>query len=75
MFISFPENICNQVLMAIKRFWSLKVGRSTANTANGPQHSSSSHGLPSIGESVTNNTFTNNSFTTNTTKVPLETVC
>lgn len=65
----------HQVLMAIKRFWSLKVGRSTANTANGPQHSSSSHGLPSIGESVTNNTFTNNSFTTTTTKVPLETVC
>lgn len=60
--------------MAIKRFWCSKVGRVTTNTTNGPQHSSSSQGLPSIGESVTNNTFTNNSFTTNT-KAPLETVC
>lgn len=60
--------------MAIKRFWCAKVGRNTANTTNGPQHSSSSQGLPSIGESVTNNTFTNNSFSTHT-KAPLETVC
>lgn len=40
------------------------------NTTHGAQHSSSSHGLPSIGESVTNNT-------TNTTssKIPMETIC
>lgn len=60
--------------MAVKRFWCAKVVRNTANTTNGPQHSSSSQGLPSIGESVTNNTFTNNSFSANT-KAPLETVC
>lgn len=62
--------------MAIKRFWCSKIIRNTANTTTGPQHSSSSQGLPSIGESVTNNTFTNNStFGNNTLKVPLETVC
>lgn len=61
--------------MAIKRFWSSKMGRNTVNNAtHGHQHSSSSQGLPSIGESVTNNTFTNNSITGNT-KAPLETVC
>lgn len=62
-----------QVLMAIKRFWCAKMGRVNNNTTNGPQHSSSSQGLPSIGESVTNNTFTNSSYTN--TKIPLETVC
>lgn len=59
-----------QVSTAIKRFWSSKTGRCTTNTTHGPQHSTSSQGLPSIGESVTNNTFT----TTNS-KVPLETIC
>lgn len=59
-----------QVWSAIKRFWTSKTGRLINTTTNGPQHSSSSHGLPSMGESITNNTFTNTS-----TKVPLETVC
>lgn len=59
-----------QVWAAIKRLWSSKTGRHGTTVTNGPQHSSSSHGLPSIGESVTNNTFTNTS-----TKVPMETIC
>lgn len=61
-----------QVWSAVKRVWSSKTGRGVTNTTNGPQHSSSSHGLPSIGESVTNNTITN---TTSNNKVPMETIC
>jgi len=52
----------------MKRMWNSKTGRNVTNTTHGPQHSSSSHGLPSMGESVTNNTFTSN-------KTPMETVC
>lgn len=59
-----------QVWSAIKRLWTSKTGRGTNTTTNGPQHSSSSHGLPSMGESVTNNTFANSS-----TKIPMETIC
>ncbi|XP_037910901.1 probable G-protein coupled receptor Mth-like 1 isoform X2 [Hermetia illucens] len=58
-----------QVWSAVKRIWSSKTGRGVTNTTNGPQHSSSSHGLPSIGDSVTNNTLTN----TTSTKVAMET--
>lgn len=60
-----------QVWSAVKRIWSSKTGRGVTTTTNGPQHSSSSHGLPSIGETITNNTLTN----TTSTKVPMETVC
>uniref|UniRef100_A0A1B0GJS1 G-protein coupled receptor Mth-like 1 n=1 Tax=Lutzomyia longipalpis TaxID=7200 RepID=A0A1B0GJS1_LUTLO len=62
-----------QVWAAVKRICGTKSNRSVMNTTNGPQHSSSSHGLPSMGDTVTNNTFTNNTSTTN--KVPMETVC
>ncbi|XP_055589009.1 probable G-protein coupled receptor Mth-like 1 [Uranotaenia lowii] len=69
-----------QVWSAMKRLWNSKTGRSFTNTTHGPQHSSSSHGLPSMGESITNNTCTNNTTTTTnsqttTTRVPMETVC
>uniref|UniRef100_A0A2M4BHU4 Putative g-protein coupled receptor mth-like 1 n=2 Tax=Anopheles marajoara TaxID=58244 RepID=A0A2M4BHU4_9DIPT len=65
-----------QVWAAMKRLWNSKTGRSFTNTTHGPQHSSSSHGLPSMGESITNNTCTNNTTTTaSNNKVPMETVC
>ncbi|XP_062548957.1 probable G-protein coupled receptor Mth-like 1 isoform X1 [Armigeres subalbatus] len=67
-----------QVWSAMKRLWNSKTGRSFTNTTHGPQHSSSSHGLPSMGESITNNTCTNNTTTTTnsqTNRVPMETVC
>uniref|UniRef100_A0A1Q3FUJ4 Putative g-protein coupled receptor mth-like 1 n=2 Tax=Culex tarsalis TaxID=7177 RepID=A0A1Q3FUJ4_CULTA len=73
-----------QVWSAIKRLWNSKTGRSFTNTTHGPQHSSSSHGLPSMGESITNNTCTNTATTTttnsanangNANRVPMETVC
>ncbi|XP_058453499.1 probable G-protein coupled receptor Mth-like 1 isoform X1 [Malaya genurostris] len=66
-----------QVWSAMKRLWNSKTGRSFTNTTHGPQHSSSSHGLPSMGESVTNNTCTNNTTTTTNSqnRVPMETVC
>ena len=57
-----------QVWTSIKR---LCNGRPLLNTTNGPQHSSSSQGLPSMDASVTNNTFTNTSIS----KVKMETVC
>uniref|UniRef100_A0A1B0DB06 G-protein coupled receptors family 2 profile 2 domain-containing protein n=2 Tax=Phlebotomus papatasi TaxID=29031 RepID=A0A1B0DB06_PHLPP len=60
-----------QVWAAVKRICGSKSNRSVMNTTNGPQHSSSSHGLPSMGDTITNNTFTNNT----STKVPMETVC
>ncbi|KAJ6645899.1 putative G-protein coupled receptor Mth-like 1, partial [Pseudolycoriella hygida] len=60
-----------QVWTAVKRIWSSKTGRGVMNTTNNVGHSSSSHGLPSIGESVTNNTFSN----TTTSKIPMETIC
>jgi G protein-coupled receptor Mth (Methuselah protein) len=56
-----------QVWAAFKRFWGSKTGNQMTNTTNAPQHSSSSHGLPSMDASVTNNT--------NTSKFPVETVC
>uniref|UniRef100_A0A182YFZ8 G-protein coupled receptors family 2 profile 2 domain-containing protein n=1 Tax=Anopheles stephensi TaxID=30069 RepID=A0A182YFZ8_ANOST len=64
-----------QVWAAMKRLWNSKTGRSFTNTTHGPQHSSSSHGLPSMGESITNNTCTNNTTTTTSNRVPMETVC
>ncbi|EDS28179.1 conserved hypothetical protein [Culex quinquefasciatus] len=75
------------VWSAIKRLWNSKTGRSFTNTTHGPQHSSSSHGLPSMGESITNNTCTNTATTTTTNsaanattngganRVPMETGC
>lgn len=85
-------SVCRQVWTAVKRLWSLKTGRGdTMNTTNGAQNSSSSHGLPSIGESVTNHTNVNggggngHSVTTMTSttstataqngKIPMETIC
>ncbi|XP_055301483.1 probable G-protein coupled receptor Mth-like 1 [Sitodiplosis mosellana] len=60
-----------QVYSAIARFFSPKSSRSKLNTTHGQQHSSSSNGLASIGESMANNTFNN----TTTSKVPMETIC
>lgn len=72
---SFRFNV--QVSLAIKRLWSSKTGRCATNTTHGQQHSSSSHGLPSIGESVNNhaNNNTNSMRTSNPPKVPMETIC
>ncbi|XP_031619298.1 probable G-protein coupled receptor Mth-like 1 [Contarinia nasturtii] len=61
-----------QVFSAIGRFFSPKSSRSKLNTAHGQHHSSSSNGLASIGESMTNHTFNT---TTNASKVPMETIC
>ena len=44
------------------------------NTTHGAQHSSSSHGLPSIGESMTTNT-TSSKVQSNSNKIPMETIC
>ncbi|XP_037052450.1 probable G-protein coupled receptor Mth-like 1 isoform X2 [Bradysia coprophila] len=60
-----------QVWTAVKRLWSSRTGRGVMDTTNNVGHSSSSHGLPSIGESVTNNTFSN----TTSSKIPMETIC
>lgn len=59
--------ILSQVWTALKRFWSSKTGHPATNTTNGPQHSSSSHGLPSMDASVTNHTTAS--------KIKMETVC
>lgn len=60
-----------QVSSAVKRLWGSKNGRCTLNTTHGQQHSSSSQGLPSVGDSMTNNTFNN----TTSSKIPMETIC
>lgn len=62
----------SQVSAAIKRLWSSKTGRFTTNTTHGAQNSSSSQGMPSIGDSaISNNTYCR----TTSSKVPLETIC
>ncbi|XP_060528475.1 probable G-protein coupled receptor Mth-like 1 [Cylas formicarius] len=60
-----------QVLSAAKRAWFLQKHRQNgaADTAN--HHSSSSQGLPSVGDTLTNT----NSVTNTTKSVPLETSC
>ncbi|KAG5684980.1 hypothetical protein PVAND_014183 [Polypedilum vanderplanki] len=46
-----------QVWSALKRFWSSRSGdHRMTGTTNGPQHSISSHGMPSLDASVTNQT-------------------
>ncbi|KAL1490855.1 hypothetical protein ABEB36_011540 [Hypothenemus hampei] len=63
-----------QVLSAVKRSWCALRNRDNGGTGttNHEHHSSSSHGLPSVG----GETLTNNSSITNTTKsIPLETNC
>ncbi|XP_066151869.1 probable G-protein coupled receptor Mth-like 1 [Euwallacea fornicatus] len=63
-----------QVLSAVKRWWCVFRNREGGGmgTTNHDHHSSSSHGLPSVG----GETLTNNSSITNTTKsIPLETNC
>lgn len=61
-----------KVLTAVKRLWCLRKHREmeTAGTTN--HHSSSSQGMPSMGDTITNNSVTNN---TTTKSVPLETSC
>lgn len=60
-----------QVWAAVKRFWTSKTRQEATNTTNAVQHSSSSNGLPSIGDTTTNNTVASD----NATKIPMETVC
>ncbi|XP_050304480.1 probable G-protein coupled receptor Mth-like 1 [Anthonomus grandis grandis] len=63
-----------QVLSAVKRSWCFLRNRDIGGmgTTNQDHHSSSSHGLPSVG----GDTLTNTSTVTNTTKsTPLETNC
>jgi G protein-coupled receptor Mth (Methuselah protein) len=67
VFIFFVLCCQPQVWTALKRFWSTMLGQSATNTNNGPQHSSSSQGLPSMDASITNNTTSS--------KIPMETVC
>uniref|UniRef100_A0A336LR90 CSON011196 protein n=1 Tax=Culicoides sonorensis TaxID=179676 RepID=A0A336LR90_CULSO len=57
-----------QVQVALRRLCCAKSRKAATNTTNGPQHSSSSHGLPSVNEASTQHTNT-------TTKVPNETAC
>lgn len=59
-----------QVWSALKRLWTSRSGdHRMTGTTNGPQHSISSHGIPSMDASVMNNT------TTTTKVVPVETMC
>lgn len=57
-----------QVLCAVKRLWCFNKNRrvETAGTTN--HHSSSSHGLPSLGDSTLNHT----TVTSNSKGIPLE---
>ncbi|XP_063702593.1 probable G-protein coupled receptor Mth-like 1 [Culicoides brevitarsis] len=57
-----------QVQIALRRLCCAKSRKAATNTTNGPQHSSSSHGLPSVNEASTQHTNTNS-------KVPNETAC
>lgn len=56
-----------QVLSALARFFTPKTSRSKLNTTHGQHHSSSSNGLASIGDTMTNNTLNS--------KLPMETIC
>ncbi|KAF5307998.1 hypothetical protein FQR65_LT06566 [Abscondita terminalis] len=59
-----------QVLTAVKRWWCWRKRHTTGTAGTTNHHSSSSQGLPSIGDTVTNNSVTNN-----TKSVPMETSC
>nr|AJA06111.1 G-protein coupled receptor Mth-like protein 1 [Dastarcus helophoroides] len=58
-----------QVLSAVKRIWCLRKHRENGNVGTSNHHSSSSQGLPSIGDTMTN------SVSNNTKSMPLETSC
>ncbi|KAJ8960040.1 hypothetical protein NQ318_009477 [Aromia moschata] len=61
-----------KVLSAVKRVWCLRKHRQNGTAGTTNHHSSSSQGLPSMGDTLTNT----NSVTNGTTKsVPLETSC
>lgn len=65
--LSFLHFSRPKVLSALARFFTPKASRSKLNTTNGQHHSSSSNGLASIGDTMTNNTLNS--------KVPMETIC
>ncbi|CRK90996.1 CLUMA_CG004684, isoform A [Clunio marinus] len=70
LFIFIVVGCQPQVWSALKRLWSSRSSdHRMTGTTNGPQHSISSHGIPSMDASVTNNT------TTNSKVVPVETMC
>ncbi|KAL7031918.1 hypothetical protein ACKWTF_007172 [Chironomus riparius] len=57
LFIFLVVGLQPQVWSALKRFWSSRSGdHRVTGTTNGPQHSISSHGMPSLDASVTNQT-------------------
>lgn len=57
LFIFLVVGCQPQVWSALKRFWSSRSGdHRMTGTTNGPQHSISSHGMPSLDASVTNQT-------------------
>ncbi|EFA10672.1 probable G-protein coupled receptor Mth-like 1 [Tribolium castaneum] len=60
-----------QVLSAVKRLWCLRKHRANGTAGTTNHHSSSSQGMPSMGDTVTNHSVTNNT----TKSVPLETSC
>ncbi|XP_044734657.1 probable G-protein coupled receptor Mth-like 1 isoform X2 [Chrysoperla carnea] len=60
---------------AMKRMWCLLSRNVSGATGNGNHHSSSSHGLPSLGDSITNHTITNTTNVSCKSSMPLETSC
>lgn len=59
-----------QVLSAVKKWWSSRKQHTTGTVGTTNHHSSSSQGLPSMGDTITNNSISNT-----TKSVPLETSC
>lgn len=59
-----------QVLTAVKRWWCWRKRLATGTAGTTNHHSSSSQGLPSMGDTITNNSVTHN-----TKSVPMETSC
>jgi len=72
VFIFIVVALQPQVITAARRLWCLRKNRANGN-ANGTinHHSSSSQGMPSMGDTVTNNSITN----CTTKSMPLETSC
>jgi G protein-coupled receptor Mth (Methuselah protein) len=60
-----------QVLSAVKRLWCFRKHRANGTAGTTNHHSSSSQGMPSMGDTVTNHSVTNNT----TKSIPLETSC
>lgn len=61
-----------QVLSAVKRLWCFRKQWSSGTAGTTNRHSSSSQGLPSMGDTVTNHSVTNNTTKSN---IPMETSC